>query len=65
MSITWSTNQITNSIQSHRLESNPGGRDLLQAAFTEEEKANVSIACLADVVAMEETGDIKLGGGRS
>lgn len=40
-----------------------GGRDVLQAAFAEGEKS-IPIACLADVVALEESGEIKLGGAR-
>lgn len=43
---------------------NAGGRGLLQAAFTEAEKGT-PIACLADVVALEDSGEIKLGGARA
>ena len=43
---------------------NAGGRDLLQAAFNVAEKGT-PIACLADVVALEDSGEIKLGGARA
>lgn len=42
-----------------------GGRNLLEAAFTGPDETAIPIACLADVVALEESGEIKLGAGRS